>query len=138
DLVTTAAALETGAVTAQTSFVNTGSIDFAGHAQSDSITRSAGPMSMSQALSLASSVGMIWAAVRVGAPKYYGIVGDFGLGHPTGIDLPGEVAGLIRQPTDLDWNSLDLARNASGHGIDLPPIQLASTAATVASGGLRF
>src|SRR5207244_6314928 len=39
DLVTMAAALETGAVTTQTSFVNTGSIDVAGHSQNDSITR---------------------------------------------------------------------------------------------------
>ncbi len=138
DIVTMAAAVETGSVTPQTSFLNTGSYEMTGRILHDRLSRATAPMSMLQALELSSDVGLSWAASKVGASKYYRLIDDFGLGQRTGVDLPGETAGQIRQPTEVDWDPFDLALNASGRGIAVTPIQLASAAATVANGGMRF
>jgi cell division protein FtsI/penicillin-binding protein 2 len=137
-LATMAAALETGAVTPSTSFFDTGSFDYAGNVVRDSFLRPPGPMAMNQVLLMSSNVGLSWAATRTGAPKYYRIVGDFGFGEQTGIDLPGEIGGMLRQPTAPDWSLSDLATNASGQGVEASPLQVALAGATVANGGVRM
>jgi cell division protein FtsI (penicillin-binding protein 3) len=137
-LVTMAAALETGAVTPGASFFDSGSFDYAGRVVLDAFARPPGPMAVNQVLLLSSNVGLSWAAARTGAPKYYRIVDDFGFGDQTGVDLPGEVGGMLRQPTAPDWSIFDLAQNASGQGIEATPLQVALAAATVANGGVRM
>ena len=47
----------------------------------------------------------------------------FGLGGRTGIDLPGETAGILRKPES--WREIDLANHGFGQGVGITPIQLA-------------
>ena len=58
----------------------------------------------------------------------------FGVGRRTGIDLPGESAGLLRPPST--WQPIDLANHGFGQGVAVTPMQLAVAYAAIANGGL--
>jgi cell division protein FtsI (penicillin-binding protein 3) len=58
---------------------------------------------------------------------------DFGFGVPTGIDLPGESAGLLR-PTSK-WSALSLPSLSFGQEVGVTALQMAMAAAAVANGG---
>ena len=58
-----------------------------------------------------------------------------GYGQPTGIDVAGEVGGLVRDPGITDWRQIDLANGAFGQGVAVTPIQLATAYAALANGG---
>ncbi|HEY6058439.1 MAG TPA: penicillin-binding protein 2, partial [Candidatus Limnocylindrales bacterium] len=58
-----------------------------------------------------------------------------GFGAPTGIDLAGEVAGLVKDPAISAWREIDLANGAFGQGVAVTPIQLATAFAAMVNGG---
>ena len=58
-----------------------------------------------------------------------------GYGRPTGIDVAGEVAGLVRDPAIKPWRQIDVANGAFGQGVAVTPIQLATAYAALANGG---
>ena len=55
--------------------------------------------------------------------------------QPTGIDLAGEVGGLVRDPGLKPWRQIDLANGAFGQGVAVTPIQLATAYAALVNGG---
>jgi penicillin-binding protein 2 len=69
----------------------------------------------------------------------------FGLGSPTGIDLPGEAAGLVPDP---DWKRLNLLENwTTGDtyimsigqgGLETTPLQMLNVMAATANGGTLY
>jgi len=40
-------------------------------------------------------------------------VADYGIGQKTGIDLAGEVTGIVRDPAQTPWRQIDLANASS-------------------------
>ncbi len=58
-----------------------------------------------------------------------------GYGQPTGIDVAGEVGGLVRDPGITPWRQIDLANGAFGQGVAVTPIQLAMAYSALANGG---
>ena len=58
-----------------------------------------------------------------------------GYGKPTGIDVAGEVGGLVRDPGVTPWREIDLANGAFGQGVAVTPIQLAMAYAALVNGG---
>jgi cell division protein FtsI/penicillin-binding protein 2 len=58
-----------------------------------------------------------------------------GFGEPTGIDLAGEVGGLVRDPSISAWREIDVANAAFGQGVAVTPIQLARAYAAMVNGG---
>lgn len=81
----------------------------------------------------------------LGIDKLYRYAVSFGLGKPTGIDLPGEAAGLAPNPawklkTQNDpWSLGDTLVSAIGQGFDLvTPLQLVNVTAAVANGGTLY
>jgi cell division protein FtsI/penicillin-binding protein 2 len=58
-----------------------------------------------------------------------------GYGTPTGIDVAGEVGGIVRDPAVVPWRQIDLANGAFGQGVAVTPIQLASAYAALMNGG---
>jgi stage V sporulation protein D (sporulation-specific penicillin-binding protein) len=59
----------------------------------------------------------------------------FGFGQRTGIDVAGEVRGLVNDPTISPWGQIDLANGSFGQGIAVTPIQLASAFSAMVNGG---
>ena len=58
-----------------------------------------------------------------------------GFGEPTGIDLAGEVGGLVRDPAISSWREIDLANGSFGQGVAVTPMQLARAFAAMVNGG---
>ncbi len=59
-----------------------------------------------------------------------------GFGSPTGIDLAGEVRGLVNDPADAAWREIDLANGSFGQGVAVTQIQLAAAYAALMNGGV--
>jgi len=58
-----------------------------------------------------------------------------GFGHPTGVDLSGEVGGLVNDPAIRPWRQIDLANGSFGQGVAVTPMQLATAYAAMVNGG---
>jgi penicillin-binding protein 2 len=71
--------------------------------------------------------------------------GRLGLGRPTGIDLPREVAGLVPSPTwkeetyNVRWVGGDTVNMSIGEGfLQVTPLQLASMVSTIVNDGVTY
>ena len=90
-------------------------------------------LSFTQAVARSSDIGMIRVAQRLGRDNFARYVRDFGFGATSGIDLPGESAGLFR-PTGR-WSALSLPSLSFGQEIGVTALQITMAAAAVANGG---
>ena len=70
---------------------------------------------------------------RLGPANFYKYFKSFGLTAATGIDLPGESAGMYH--TDEDMTSLDLAVSSFGQSFTVTPIQMITAFAAATNGG---
>ena len=59
-----------------------------------------------------------------------------GYGSPTGIDVAGEVRGLVNDPAIAAWKEIDLANGSFGQGVAVTQIQLAAAYAALMNGGV--
>lgn len=87
-------------------------------------------------LANSSDVGAIKIALRLGPQKFYDTIRSFGIGQPTGIELPGENRGLLR-PVE-DWSANSIGSLAMGQEVNVTPIQIISAISAVANGGTLY
>jgi cell division protein FtsI (penicillin-binding protein 3) len=80
------------------------------------------------ALSLADTVSEASA-------KLYGMWQRLGLGRLTGIELPGESAGIVADPAQTRWQAIDLVNRSFGQAVAITPLQLATAFAAMVNGG---
>ncbi|MDD3594724.1 MAG: penicillin-binding transpeptidase domain-containing protein, partial [Candidatus Gastranaerophilales bacterium] len=66
--------------------------------------------------------------------EFYNQISQFGMGHKTGIDLPGESSGLL--PPANTWRQSTQATIAFGYSLASTPIQMASAVAAIANKGV--
>ena len=131
-MVTLAAALETGTMTLDQRYdCERGALVLHGrrirdHHPFDILT-------VRQVLAKSSNVGAMKLGMHAGRQRLHDTIRAFGFGRPTGIDLPGESAGLLR-PLDR-WSALAPAYISFGQAISTTPLQMASAFAAVANGG---
>jgi cell division protein FtsI (penicillin-binding protein 3) len=95
-----------------------------------------GMLSVRQIIKVSSNIGIYKVGKKLGKKSYAEIVEKFGFGKKSGVDYPGEVAGLLR-PAKA-WQEIDFANISFGQGIRVTPLQLASAYATIANGGVRM
>lgn len=101
----------------------------------DSSPHETQPMSVAEVLSQSSNVGTIMLAQELGAERLDDYLRTFGLGQPTGLDFPGESAGLV--PELEDWASTSLGSIAIGQGVAVTAVQMLSAINAVANDGLQ-
>ncbi len=94
---------------------------------------SEGRMSIADALRVSSNVGIAKAASRMSPRIQYETLRDFGFGTPTGIQIPGEVGGMLRKPER--WSSQSPASLAIGYEVSVTPLQMAMAYGALANGG---
>lgn len=75
-------------------------------------------------------------AAKIPDYKFYKYIRDFGFGIPTGIDLPGEVAGKIQRAEQMNISAKRFI--GFGYGILATPLQMANAFATIANNGLMM
>jgi cell division protein FtsI (penicillin-binding protein 3) len=89
---------------------------------------------MADVLAKSSNIGAINVGLKVGDAMMYKYVRRFGFGRKTGIDLPGESAGMVRRVED--WTASSIGSVAMGHEISTTSIQLAVAGSALANGGM--
>jgi cell division protein FtsI (penicillin-binding protein 3) len=92
-----------------------------------------GWLPFSKILQVSSNIGFTKVAEKLKRERYFKYIEKFGFGQITGIDVPGEVPGLLRKPET--WSAIDLATHAFGQGISATPMQMVMAYATIANGG---
>lgn len=93
-----------------------------------------GWMTFSQMLQKSSNIGAAKTGMLLGEQKLYRYLQAFGFGQRTGIDLPGEVSGLLKAPRE--WGRRSLASISMGQEIGVTPLQLVSAVAAIANDGV--
>lgn len=154
-LVTATAALRYGVVTPSYIFNDTGSLTIGGQIFTDNAGQGAGPVDLSQAITVSSDnyfnrVGALLWDGNYPRDALQGVAAEYGFNAPTGIDLPGESGGQILSPTlvqelhakypkaypNSQWYTGDNAQEAIGQdGILVTPLQLANAYAAFDNGG---
>lgn len=131
-IVTAATALKEGVVSPLEMIdCGNGFIEIAGTRINDHAVFSS--LTFQNVIAKSSDIGVIRVAQRLGTEKFYTSMKAFGFGAKTGIGLPGETSGLLRNPKS--WSALSLASMSFGQEIGVTAIQMASAAAVIANGG---
>jgi cell division protein FtsI (penicillin-binding protein 3) len=94
-----------------------------------------GVIPFSEVIAKSSNVGMIRIGLRLGPDRLYSGIRRFGIGEPTGVDLPGENGGILR--TVSEWSALSNASLSYGQEVSVTPLQLAVAISAIANGGYR-
>jgi cell division protein FtsI/penicillin-binding protein 2 len=123
-VLTMAAALDTGTVTPNTTFIDTGFIEVGGIIIQNWNRDAWGEQNMVGCLQHSLNVCLAWVSSQMGTQAFYSYMERFGLGHPTGVDLSGEATGRLKVPGDGDWYPVDLGTNAFGQGVSVTPLQM--------------
>lgn len=134
-ILTMAAALDSGAVTPNSTYLDTGSILVGGALIENWNQEPWGVQDMTGCLQHSLNVCMATISTQMGAETFYNYMDNFGFGHLTGIDLAGEAAGRLKLPGDADWYPVDLGTNAFGQGVSATPIQVMTAASSIANHG---
>src|SRR5580698_2349671 len=92
-----------------------------------------GRVTVQYALEHSSDVGAAKMALKVGPNKFYEYMRGFGFGDRSGIELPSETRGLLRNPRK--WGATSFMSLAIGQEVGVTPIQLAAMVSTIANGG---
>ena len=137
-MVTVAAGLQAKAFDESTQVEDNGTIrrydynlanfDYKGH----------GVMTPAGVLYYSSNIGALLFAEMTGESMFYHTVDAFGFGKLTGIELPGETAGIYWKPGTAGYTPINLNTNSFGQGIAVTPLQIARMAATIANNGVMM
>jgi len=81
-----------------------------------------------------SNIGSAKIALRFGSAKLYAALRRFGFGARTGVELPGEQAGALRD--GARWRDIDLAHISFGYGLTVTPLQVTAALAAFGNRGI--
>jgi len=90
-------------------------------------------LSFREVIAKSSNIGTVKVALRLGKEKVYRYAHNFGFGQSTGIDLPGEVRGVLRTPDK--WSKYSMAAIPIGQEVAATPMQAICALAVIANGG---
>ncbi len=133
--VTMAAAVEEGVATPDDVLSVNGHIEAGDRVVTDAHDHAPIDWTVTGILAKSSNVGTIMLAREVGDEKLERYLRAFGVGSETGIELPGESAGILQG--SADWSRIRAANIAIGQGVSVTTLQMASVFQTIANGGVR-
>ena len=134
-LITMAAALDSGTVTPDTTYNDTGAIEVGGHVSYNWDRGAHGTVNMTTLLSRSLNVGAATISTWMGPSTFYDYYQRFGFGHPTNIDIMSEADGLMPLPGSGAWQESFLATNSYGQALAVTPLQMISSVSALANNG---
>lgn len=141
-IVTTLAAMGTGHLTPNRPFNSKGYLNVGGHIFHDWNRAGFGTVTIRQALAYSIDTVFYQLALEMGIEPIRDYARLFGLGSPTGIDLPAEGVGIVpdqawkQKYIHQPWQPGDAVNASIGQGyVQMTPIQAARMIAAVANGG---
>ncbi len=137
-VLTVASAMELGKINAHSRINDTGKIkvgwwdienyDYKKHPNP-------GMISLEYLFEHSSNVGSVRVAQTMTSKEFYDILKKFGIGTITGIDLPGESRGIMKQANK--WDTSDHASMGYGYGASVTAIQMIAAVSALANNGVR-
>lgn len=134
-VMTAAAVLEEGAVTATTPFTVPDRIRRAGTEFSDAESHPTERLTFAGVLAKSSNVGTIMAGERLSPQTMYSYLTRFGIGQPSGLAFPGESRGILAPPQR--WSGSQRYTVLFGQGLSVNAVQAAGVYQTIANDGVR-
>ncbi len=92
-----------------------------------------GNLTFKEVIEHSSNIGVAKIARKIGKKRVFDMARALGFGNQTGIDLPGEASGRLKNATL--WSKSDATRIPIGYSISITTLQLANAYAAVANGG---
>jgi len=132
--LTLAAGIDAGAISANTTYYDTGTMTLNNRTFSNFDGKARGVVSMQEVLNQSLNTGVAFVVQQMGKQSFAKYLLDFGIGKETGIDLPSETHGLVSNlssPRDIEY-----ATASFGQGIALTPIATVRALASLGNGGL--
>lgn len=131
--LTVAAGIDSGTVSASTTYNDEGFLFLNGKRISNYDNRGRGVVDMQEVLNQSLNTGAAYVALKMGNKKFSEYMKNFGVGTETGIDLPNEANGLIN---NLDSSrEIEMATASYGQGIAFTPIATVRALSVLANGG---
>lgn len=90
-------------------------------------------LSLADVIRYSSNVGIVRFADRLTPREKFETLRDLGLGIPTGVPLPAEADGTLRDPSR--WNRTSPASMVLGYELTVTPLQLVAAYGAIANGG---
>ena len=125
--------LDLGVLTGDETYVCNGVLHVGDHDIHCSNRDGHGTQSLKVALENSCNVALMQIGSAIGKEQFVRYQQLFGFGQSTGIDLPGEAAGLLYSLEDMD--SSTLATNAFGQNFNVTMTQLAASFCSLINGG---
>ncbi|MBI5463518.1 MAG: PASTA domain-containing protein, partial [Ignavibacteriales bacterium] len=97
-------------------------------------THEYGWITFQEAIEVSSNIVMAKLSKMIGSERFYRTARAYGFGIPTGIDVPGEIRGVLKHPSS--WSGISLQTMAYGYEVGVTPLQILSAYAAVANDGV--
>lgn len=92
-----------------------------------------GTLTVHDILMKSSNIGAAKLALRLGGDTFYEYVKRYGFGERTGIELPGEIRGLVPPPSR--WDKTTITRMPMGQTVAVTALQTVMAMSAIANGG---
>lgn len=92
-----------------------------------------GTQNLTQVMENSCNVALMQIAEKIGAEEFTKYQSIFGFGEYSGLDLPGNAAGILYSPEKM--GSVDLATNSFGQNFTVTMVQLAAGFSSLVNGG---
>jgi cell division protein FtsI/penicillin-binding protein 2 len=132
--ITLAAGIDSGVIEPSSTYMDTGIVYEAGYEIENSDFKAYGEQNMTQVLEKSLNTGVIFIEKLIGNKRFAEYIRRFGFGEQTGVPLPGESSGDIRNLSYLN-RDIQFFTAAYGQGLTATPIQLANAYSAIANGG---
>jgi len=134
-VITAAAALERGGQTPMSTYTVPDQIVVDGFSFHDGEYHRTARFTIAGIIANSFNDGMVQVVQHVSPQIQYQYFKAFGIGEPTGLNLPGESPGLLSPPSQ--WWGDERYTLSFGQGVAVNAVQMASVYATIANGGVR-
>ena len=131
--LTLAAAFDVGVIKPTTTYNDTGVIIIDGKEVSNFDREGRGIIPMQIVLNKSLNTGAVFAMQQLGKNKFRQYFTNYGLGEKTGIDLPNEATGLLKNLNSP--RNLEYATASFGQGIAVSPIEIIRALSSLGNGG---
>ncbi len=139
--------IDKGVITPASQFNNTNYVTIDDATITNVLKNYSGSITMQTVLDQSLNTGTVEVAKRLGGgtinrqsrdTMYQYFHDKLGLGELTGIELAGEVKGIVVPPTNPEGNAVRYANMTFGQGLDVTPLQVATAFSTIINGGVRI
>jgi cell division protein FtsI/penicillin-binding protein 2 len=134
--LTVAAGIDSGAITASSTYDDTGCITVSGAKVCNFNFHAYGISPVARLLDLSLNVGASWVATQTGYPTFTRYLNSFGLASSTGIDLPNELTGNLSNLGNGHGPAVNYDTASFGQGITVTPIEMIRALSALANGGV--